>query len=685
MPLISTQLPFAPGWRPLVGDRLVRDERKARLAHTMSPLDAGSAAHLIGYLVAITIYAMLFAMVWPSRRQNPLPLATAVMGCVWNLGSLWRYAASELALVPESVAVGVATFTAVDLLPAVVVHSVLRDQLRRPRAGRIRILTAAAYTLSLSAAVSHVYTAATQGIPLSADAHHLIGPGFGLLIIPLALLTHGQPAWRRTLWIVALALVAVLGSDLAYHTGPNAWALEFVGHHASLLLAFAILYQDYRFALADLFLKRVLTLFGLVAAVFALHGFMDAVVGSRAAPLQDPRLQGIVLGLVVALLAPLLRRGAAWLVDTLVVRREPHGRLRIELARLIAESTSVASVLDQVRARLAEALNAPDARWTEAPESGADPIAVVDPSGGTASVQIEDRRTRAVVSVPTAEPPRYRLSLTCGAGGRVSLADEVLLDAVAVMAARRIDAVRIVHERYEQQLREEQIGKLATEAELKALRAQLDPHFLFNAMNTVGHLIQTDPTRALEALLDLTDLLRRVLKSEGAYTTLGREIELIRSYLEIESARFEERLGVTIDVPSDLEAVRVPPLIVLPLVENAIKHGVERSVGGGRVSVSAHRSVSVAGAARLTIRVHDTGADSAADPLERDRRIGVGLANLRQRLQGYYDGGARLTVDTKSAHGTRVEIELPLEVAAGPHTDAPLTASTTGRQAGRPS
>ena len=374
--------------------------------------------------------------------------------------------------------------------------------------------------------------------------HHLIGPGFGILIVPLALLTRGQPAWRRTLWIVALALVAVLGSDLAYHTGPNAWALEFIGHHASLLLAFAILYQDYRFALADLFLKRVLTLFGLVAVAFALHGFLEALAGDRAVPLRDPRVQGILLGLILALLAPLLRRGATWLVDTLVVRRERHGHLRLKLARLIGGSTSVASVLEQIRARLADTLDAPDANWTEAPGPGTDPITAVDPSCGSALVRVEARRTRAIVTVPTGEPPRYRLSLTYGAGGRVSLADEGLLDAIAVMAARRIDTLRIVHERYEQQVREQQIGKLATEAELKALRAQLDPHFLFNAMNTIGHLIQTDSNRALDTLLDLTDLLRRVLRSEGAFTTLGREIDLIRSYLEIESARFEERLSV---------------------------------------------------------------------------------------------------------------------------------------------
>jgi sensor histidine kinase YesM len=137
---------------------------------------------------------------------------------------------------------------------------------------------------------------------------------------------------------------------------------------------------------------------------------------------------------------------------------------------------------------------------------------------------------------------------------------------------------------------------------------------------------------------------------------------------------------VTIDVPPELETVRVPPLIVLPLVENALKHGIERSVSGGHVSVSAHRSTSSAGGSRLTIRVDDTGADATADPLERDRRTGVGLANLRQRLHGYYDNSAALTVDTQSAHGTRVEIELPLEAAPEIQTDPPLTAAAGGRR-----
>src|ERR1700746_4049057 len=110
-------------------------------------------------------------------------------------------------------------------------------------------------------------------------------------------------------------------------------------------------------------------------------------------------------------------------------------------------------------------------------------------------------------------------------------------------------------------MREHEMSKLATEAELRALRSQINPHFLFNALTTIGYLIQTAPERALETLLRLTALLRGVLRSEGDFTTLERELALIESYLDIERARFEQRLSVHIDVPAALRSLQIPPLV----------------------------------------------------------------------------------------------------------------------------
>src|SRR5881227_2488439 len=168
------------------------------------------------------------------------------------------------------------------------------------------------------------------------------------------------------------------------------------------------------------------------------------------------------------------------------------------------------------------------------------------------------------------------------------LSDDVAtLESIAVLVARRIDAIRITNERYHREIREQEIGKLATEAELRALRAQINPHFLFNALTTIGYLIQTAPARALETLMRLTALLRSVLRSEGEFTTLGRELDLIEAYLDIEHARFEQRLRVRIDVPQALRTIRVPPLLLQPIVENAIKHGIAPLRHGGDVTVTA--------------------------------------------------------------------------------------------------
>src|SRR5206468_2809882 len=137
---------------------------------------------------------------------------------------------------------------------------------------------------------------------------------------------------------------------------------------------------------------------------------------------------------------------------------------------------------------------------------------------------------------------------------------------------------------------------------------QINPHFLFNALTTIGYLIQTAPPRALQTLLRLTALLRSVLRSEGEFTTLGRELDMIESYLDIEHARFEQRLHVTIDVPSRLRNVRLPPLIIQPLVENAIKHGIAHKQVGGDVTVRARVDRVGDSNRQLSIVVSDTGA-----------------------------------------------------------------------------
>jgi LytS/YehU family sensor histidine kinase len=263
---------------------------------------------------------------------------------------------------------------------------------------------------------------------------------------------------------------------------------------------------------------------------------------------------------------------------------------------------------------------------------------------------------------------------------------------VVATAARRIDQIRLTHERYEIQLREEEMQKLTAEAELRALRAQVNPHFLFNALTTIGYLIESAPPRAINTLMQLTALLRGVLRSEGDFTTLGREIELVEHYLKIEHERFEERLRVIVDVPQALRGLRIPALVVQPLVENAIKHGVAPSATGGDVAITAR-----AEAGQLRVSVRNTGA-----PLRiSNGRIGlptdlstvasakveapgakVGVDNVRRRLAGHYGDGATLTLEAEPGRGTVAELVMPLVEAAGMNEDDRDAQAAAGR-AGR--
>jgi two-component system LytT family sensor kinase/two-component system sensor histidine kinase LytS len=239
------------------------------------------------------------------------------------------------------------------------------------------------------------------------------------------------------------------------------------------------------------------------------------------------------------------------------------------------------------------------------------------------------------------------------------LSDEIeMLEAVSRLAARRIDALRVSHERCEQEFREQEFAKLATEAQLSALRAQINPHFLFNALTTIGYLIQTSPEKAFSTLMQLTKLLRGVLRSTGEFCTLGEEIKLIENYLDIEKTRFEERLSVRIEVPKELEKMRVPSLILQPLVENAIKHGISENKNGGEVKISAELE-NESGEIFIKLSVFDSGAGKTAGNTINSN--GVGLKNIRERLQSYYGKTANLSVEKDFENRTRAEIKLPVK------------------------
>ena len=195
---------------------------------------------------------------------------------------------------------------------------------------------------------------------------------------------------------------------------------------------------------------------------------------------------------------------------------------------------------------------------------------------------------------------------------------------------------------------------LAREAELKALRAQIDPHFLFNSLNSISALVMADPAAARRMCVLLADFLRGSLRLGSAERIpLGEEIRLAECYLDIERVRLGARLKIQREIDADCEACLVPPLIMQPLVENAITHGVAPTIDGGVVSLHAERN-----GAGLRIIVENP----VEDEIVAKNGAGMGLKNVKMRLANLYDGNARMDVN-QNAGRFRVELQLPCDRA----------------------
>ncbi|MEU8203637.1 histidine kinase [Streptosporangium sp. NPDC049046] len=201
------------------------------------------------------------------------------------------------------------------------------------------------------------------------------------------------------------------------------------------------------------------------------------------------------------------------------------------------------------------------------------------------------------------------------------------------------------------------------EAEVRALRAQISPHFIYNSLTTIASFVRTDPNRSRELLLEFADFTRYSFRRHGEFTTLAEELRSIDRYLTLERARFGDQLQVTLRIAPEVLAVAVPFLCLQPLVENAVQHGLESKPGIGRISIVAEDA-----GAECRISVEDDGVGMEPDRLRRilagaaDERSGaggVGLVNVDERLRQVYGDEYGLVVETAKGAGTKVSVRLP--------------------------
>jgi two-component sensor histidine kinase len=202
--------------------------------------------------------------------------------------------------------------------------------------------------------------------------------------------------------------------------------------------------------------------------------------------------------------------------------------------------------------------------------------------------------------------------------------------------------------------RQEELRELAASAQLAALRAQINPHFLFNSLNTIAQLISVDPVKAELCVERLAEIFRYMLtRGEAQFVPLADELNIVEAYLEIERARFGDELVFEERVDEQARRVLLPGLILQPLVENAVKHGVSRKIGGGRVTIEARLEQ---GDLRLAVRDTGVGVREGAAVFE----DGVGLRNVRDRLMRLYGDQYMPEVTSRPGHGTTVSLRIPV-------------------------
>jgi hypothetical protein len=404
--------------------------------------------------------------------------------------------------------------------------------------------------------------------------------------------------------------------------GHKGWLLELVIHHAGLPVALFLLLQDYRFLLVDAFLRFLANI--LLAAGFTWVAWR---VGWLQAPEYDPRAAAIAL---------------LGVCGGLVVYSFAREKVQLGLTRLLFRRRPLEGVLTSLR----------ELRFGGADDWESKAALIAGTYFG-AEARIEAERPSPEVDmggVSVSLNAGLRLVLGRRSGGRRYLSeDREALEAMATLL-RSGSA----------QYREMELKRLVSEAELKALQAQIHPHFLFNALNTLYGLIPRGAQGARQAVLNLADLLRYFLGASEKLIPLEEELRVVRAYLEIEGLRLGEKLAVEIDIDERAMRALVPPLIVQPLVENAVKHGIAPFPEGGTVRIVA-RFTTEDGAEALEISISDSGgAFPAGREPGKSQGLGVGLENVRKRLRLNYGEGTKIQVN--SGHGqTCVSFRVPIE------------------------
>ncbi len=379
----------------------------------------------------------------------------------------------------------------------------------------------------------------------------------------------------------------------------------------SVPFSISVAYRVYHFPFMDAFLREVLSGLILLAA------FVTAL--SIETALLPRGLQILWLTVSAILVAYAKDPVTRWVERTFLGYEESVEEQEERIGVLIRALTR----LDEFGTRVSEILRSElDAEWAE--------ITPAPQPGAARQFEIE-------------APTRLWLSLGPRRGGRPYMSRQLQLARTAVLQLAG----------HHHQLSQHELRELTARAQMQALQAQINPHFLFNTLNVLANLIHTNPEKAERITEELAEIFRYALEStRSEWVSLEDELRFLESYLEIEKARFEERLAYFFEIDPAVRSLKIPPMILQPLVENAVKHGISPKLEGGEVRVTAR-----ADADRLVIVVDDSGVGHRTK--SRQRGSGIGLNNVRARLEHVYGDAGTLQLQERSPAGTRALLVLP--------------------------
>ena len=573
--------------------------------------------HCAGILVFLTLSLLIYR---DSRRSGHslrlLPLASTLLALGWDLGLLLGIATRDQSAFWANASAALA-FACLSLLPAVLLDLGLGTQLRS--------LRLSGYILGSFCALLHISEVFIDAPAIHSFALIMLSGGFAVLAAVTFL-------WLRRQSAASLCLFLLSISFLHFRDAADSHSLwsEIILHHAGIPIALFVVLQDYRFLLFDAFLRLAAS--GLLAGLTVAGLWQSRHQIAGLTQTDDPFRFGLTLVAAAMILLGFAKAREwmqRWLTTQIFLRQDPE--------------------------QTADAL-----RGLEGDET-----AMLDRAARIVAAYFRAERWALDSKTHPSSDAHLRIHFLKGdhvdlhmAGRRFLSEDIETLDRFGEIIAREVDRART-----------RELERLMMQAELKALQAQIHPHFLFNALNALYASIPRQASDARRLVLSLSEVFRYFLTTSKSTVRLEEELTIIEAYLEIEKARLGPRLNTRIDIPEALRQHLIPVLSVEPLVENAIKHGIAAHPGSGAMTLRARLEGS-----SLVIEVHDTGpGPGVADSLDSANSNRVGLENVRRRLSLHYGDRASLILNTVS-DGTLAQLRIPADGEFA--TAQPLLAST---------